>query len=104
MPAFLGDLQNLVMAAGGCTLESKEHLIEARDGENASSTLIVYNADPPEGCQLGEEVSIYWQKINEAEDLAASSGARVVNHTWLLESVAACKLQKLVSLGGHFAA
>ncbi|KAI4324592.1 hypothetical protein MLD38_030066 [Melastoma candidum] len=103
MPAFLSDLHNLVAAGGGCIPRSKEAMIEAHCHREAPSALVVYNPDAPEGCPLGEEVSIYWKKINEAEDLATSLGARVVNPSWILESVASCKLQSVVSPSGNIA-
>ncbi|CAI0385825.1 unnamed protein product [Linum tenue] len=96
------DLQNLIVAAGGTAWGSKEDLLEMskqqKGGDGASpTTLVVYNLDPPPGCKLGEEVSILWERLNEAEDIAAKTGSQVIGHTWLLESIAACKLQPLVS-------
>lgn len=97
------DLRTLVTAAGGEVLKSKESLTGACDDEEASTRLIVFNPEPPEGIQLGEEVSIYWQKISEAEELAASSGSKVISYTWVLESIAACELQPFVDLTSHLA-
>ncbi|WJX84402.1 non-specific serine/threonine protein kinase [Trifolium repens] len=78
-------LEDLVEGGGGAVLKSKDEL---EVGRNAN-LLAVYNLDPPQGCKLGEEVSILWQRLNEAEDLTANT----VGHTWILESIAACKLQ-----------
>ena len=99
MAAYKEDLEDLVVAGGGSALGSKEELVaKAHDCEmTASKLLVVYNIDPPHGCRLGDEVSILWQRLNEAEELAASCGAQVIGHTWLLESIAACKLQPFVS-------
>lgn len=97
------DLRTLVTSAGGEVLKSKECLTGACDDEEASTRLIVFNPEPPEGIQLGEEVSIYWQKISEAEELAASSGSKVISYTWVLESIAACELQPFVDLTSHLA-
>ncbi|KAJ6403608.1 hypothetical protein OIU84_011924 [Salix udensis] len=103
---FVGDfvagykegLQSLVIAAGGTLLESEEELVEQRhDQASPPGTLIVYNLDPPQGCKLGEEVSIIWQRTNEAQDLAAKVGSQVIGHTWLLESISSYKLQPSVN-------
>ncbi|KAI9085760.1 hypothetical protein K1719_032174 [Acacia pycnantha] len=91
------DLVDLVVAGGGAVLESKEEL-QIKGYECKEDTkLIVYNLDPPQGSRLGDEVTILWERLNEAEDLAATSGSQVVGHTWILESIAACKLQPFVS-------
>ncbi|EXB46049.1 Protein BREAST CANCER SUSCEPTIBILITY 1-like protein [Morus notabilis] len=90
------DLQDLVIAAGGTVLKSKEELV-AQSGEGAAPTpraLAVYNDDPPEGCRLGEEVAILFQRLSEAEDIAFQTGSKVIGHTWLLESIAGHKLQE----------
>ncbi|KAJ9176476.1 hypothetical protein P3X46_011785 [Hevea brasiliensis] len=93
------DLQNLVKAAGGTILGREEELVkQINDPEAPSKTLVVYNLDPPQGCKLGEEVTILWQRLNEAENLAAKIGSQVIGHTWVLESVASYKLQSFISL------
>ncbi|KAJ1416628.1 Zinc finger, RING-type [Sesbania bispinosa] len=99
MSAYKEDLEDLVEAGGGAVLRSKDELeVKRHECEAASSNLlVVYNLDPPQGCKLGDEVSILWQRLNEAEDLAANSGCQVIGHTWILESIAACKLQSFVS-------
>ncbi|KAK6286497.1 hypothetical protein POUND7_012676 [Theobroma cacao] len=93
------DLQNLVVAAGGTVLRIMEELLEQNNGDQAVQTrmIVVYNLDAPKGSELGEEVSIIWQRVNEAQDLATKIGGLVIGHTWLLESVAAYKLQPFVS-------
>ncbi|XP_065876679.1 BRCA1-associated RING domain protein 1 [Euphorbia lathyris] len=94
------DLERLVKAAGGNLIESKEELEQKSHelSETPSRSLVVYNPDPPQGCKLGEEVTILWQRLNEAQDLAAKIGFQVIGHTWLLESIASYKLQPFVSL------
>ncbi|XP_020539249.1 BRCA1-associated RING domain protein 1 isoform X2 [Jatropha curcas] len=94
------DLQNLVINAGGNIVEKKEELVEQSHDQAAapSRTLVVYNLDPPQGYKLGEEVTILWQRLNEAEDLAAKIGSQVIGHTWVLESIASYKLQPFVSM------
>ncbi|KAI9181257.1 hypothetical protein LWI28_013011 [Acer negundo] len=98
MTGYKEDLQSLVIAAGGTVWKSEEELMaQSCDGQAASNILVVYNLDSPEGCRLGEEVSIIWNRLNEAQDLATRIGSRVIGHTWLLESIAAHKLQPLIS-------
>ncbi|XP_058761913.1 BRCA1-associated RING domain protein 1 isoform X2 [Vicia villosa] len=91
--SFKKYLEDLVEVGEGAVLKSKDQL-EVRIDANV---LVVYNIDPPQGCKLGEEVSILWQRLSEAEDLAANTGYQVIGHTWILESIAACKLQPFVS-------
>lgn len=87
------DLQNLVVAAGGTILE-REELVEQTNAQAAPSrTIVVYNLDPPQGCKLGEEASILWRRLNEAENIAAKIGSQIIDHTWVLESIASYKLQ-----------
>ncbi|XP_050364537.1 BRCA1-associated RING domain protein 1 [Argentina anserina] len=91
------DYKKLVLAAGGTVFNSKEELLEASNHEKgASRILVVYNLDPPPGCKLGEEVTILWQRSNEAQDIASKIGAEYVFHTWLLESIARYELQPIV--------
>ncbi|GAV82359.1 BRCT domain-containing protein/zf-HC5HC2H domain-containing protein/zf-C3HC4_2 domain-containing protein [Cephalotus follicularis] len=92
------DLEILVIAAGGIVFNSGEELVALNCDEHATSwrTLVVYNLDPVQGSKLGEEISIIWQRLSEAEDLAGKIGGQVIGHTWLLESIAAYKLQPFV--------
>ncbi|XP_039003713.1 BRCA1-associated RING domain protein 1-like [Hibiscus syriacus] len=95
------DLQNLVATTGGNVLGRMEELIEHNNNGGdkiaQTKTVIVYNLDAPQGSELGEEVTIIWQRVSEAEDLATRIGGQVIGHTWLLESIAACKLQPFVN-------
>ncbi|KAJ4878807.1 BRCA1-associated RING domain protein 1 [Raphanus sativus] len=94
------DLQNLVKVAGGMILKTEEELSGEsinNVGDQGSSPVVVYNIDPPPGCGLGEEVTIIWQRANEAEALSTKTGSRVVGHTWLLESIAGYKLHPMIS-------
>lgn len=99
IPAFKEDLQSLVIGAGGLVWKSEIELLaqERNDKGSHSKILIVYNLDSPHGSQLGEEVSIIWKRLNEAQELANKVDSQVIGHTWLLESIAAHKLQPLVS-------
>ncbi|KAB1199223.1 hypothetical protein CJ030_MR0G026021 [Morella rubra] len=92
------DLQNLVITAGGTVLECKELVAQSCNDHVARlRILVVYNLDSPQGCKIGEEVDILWKRLTEAQDVAVNVGCQVIGHTWLLESIAACKLQPLVS-------
>ncbi|KAK8674421.1 hypothetical protein V6N13_112712 [Hibiscus sabdariffa] len=94
------DLQNLVVTAGGTVLTRMEELIEHNIGchqTTQTKMAVVYNLDAPQGSELGEEVSIIWQRVSEAQDLATKISGQVIGHTWLLESIAACKLQPFVN-------
>ena len=99
LPTYKEDLKDLVVAAGGTVIKSREELLAQSCGEPGAPTpraVVVYNLDPPEGCKLGEEVSILWKRLSEAEDVASQTRSKVIGHTWLLESIAAYKLQSLV--------
>uniref|UniRef100_A0A5B7AMK6 Putative BRCA1-associated RING domain protein 1 n=1 Tax=Davidia involucrata TaxID=16924 RepID=A0A5B7AMK6_DAVIN len=92
--AYKKDLLHLVATAGGAVIENKEQLVARSDEVHATptTTLVVYNVDPPQGCQFGED-AFALQRKEVAEDLAEEIGSQVIGHTWLLESIAACKLQ-----------
>lgn len=100
MLSYKEDLQDLITAAGGTVLQSKEEVMAKSsggpDGQGAPKTLVVYNIDPPEGSKLGEEVTIIWERLNEAQDIAGLIGSQVIGHTWLLESIAGYQLQPIV--------
>lgn len=94
MPAYKSDLLDLVEKAGGTIIQSKEQLVKQTHAERETRppSLVVYNCDPPQGCMFEEESSILQQRLAEAEDLAKQIGCQAVQHTWILESIAACKL------------
>lgn len=97
---YKDDLQNLVVTAGGIVLRRMEELVEHKNGgEQTAQTkmVVVYNLDAPQGSELGEEVTIIWQRVSEAQDIATKLAGQVIGHTWLLESIAACKLQPFVN-------
>lgn len=99
MASYKEDLEDLVIAAGGTALKSREELIAQSYEETTqvATALVVYNIDPPGGCKLGDEVAILFQRLSEAEDIACQTGSKVIGHTWLLESIAGHKLQPIVS-------
>lgn len=92
--ALLNYLKTLVLSAGGTVIENKEHLVsQSCDAKGTFRTLIVYNADHINQCTSGDKDSHVLEIPEAAEDLAQKIGSRVVQHAWILESVAACKLQ-----------
>lgn len=93
LPAYKDDLLNLVTTAGGFVIKNKEQLAAlSSPAQGSSTTLVVYNVDPLQYA-MGKEESVLLQRLRTAEDLATEFGCRVLKHTWILESVAACKLQ-----------
>ncbi|XP_010264933.1 PREDICTED: BRCA1-associated RING domain protein 1 [Nelumbo nucifera] len=95
VPSYKGYLEDLVKAAGGTLLEDKVSSVsQGSDALATPITLVVYSLDPPQTCNLSE-FSVIDKRCREAENLAAEIGAKVIGHTWLLESIAACKLQSI---------
>ncbi|CAN4093563.1 unnamed protein product [Withania somnifera] len=94
MPAYKVDLLDLVEKAGGTIIQNEEQLVKQIHGtqEIQRPSLIVYNCDPPQDCMFEEESSILQQRLTEAEDLAKQVGCQAVQHTWILDCIAACKL------------
>ncbi|KAI3808701.1 hypothetical protein L1987_24659 [Smallanthus sonchifolius] len=92
--AFKTDLLNLVKTAGGTISETKDQLLSSNYAglKLDEATFVVYNADLSICAELEDEGSIKFQRLAAAEDVAQESGARVVGHTWILESIAACSL------------
>lgn len=92
----MNDLKTLVLAAAGTIIENKEHLVsQTCVAEGTSKILIVYNADHTYHCTTGDEDSPVVEILETAENLALRIGSRIIQHTWILESIAACKLQPL---------
>lgn len=91
IPGYKENLLDLVTTAGGSVIESKTQLSE--QSQNPSQLiLIVYNNDPMQGCRLEEDGSVVLQRLEIAENLAGETRSEeVIPHTWLLESIAACK-------------
>ncbi|KAL3517726.1 hypothetical protein ACH5RR_020315 [Cinchona calisaya] len=97
VPAYKIDLLDLVRTAGGAIFESVEQLmIQSHNVETTpTECLVVYNSDPTRTCAIGEEISIVSQRLEEATKVAKETNSPVVRHTWILESIAACKLLPL---------
>ncbi|KAI3947942.1 hypothetical protein MKW92_024883 [Papaver armeniacum] len=93
VPLYKKSLEGLVVYAGARVL-TKNSLLSRSDveGECSSTTLIVYDFD--------EEVSftVLLERRREAEALAKQCRSVVIGHTWILESIAALKLEPLPRL------
>ncbi|KAF6139512.1 hypothetical protein GIB67_015469 [Kingdonia uniflora] len=87
MPSYKMYLQDLVAAAGGIVLQRKPVSLST----SGLPTFIIYNhecdSDSKSPCTLCHD---------KAEALARVTGAEVASYKWLLDSIAASKLQTLV--------
>ncbi|XP_022847162.1 BRCA1-associated RING domain protein 1-like isoform X1 [Olea europaea var. sylvestris] len=93
VPAYKNDLLELVTVGGGTIIENMEQMIAERHNEQAISTLlVVYNQDSPQGCLAEEASSSLLQRFEDANNLATKIGSLVIPHTWILETIAACRL------------
>ncbi|GFP82946.1 protein breast cancer susceptibility 1 homolog [Phtheirospermum japonicum] len=92
VPSYKNDLLELVRVGGGDIIESMEHITEQKHNQQPiSTTYVVYNHDYPQGCTTAKE-TIVFERLAEAEDVAKDVNARVIPHTWILESIAACRV------------
>ncbi|TKY71943.1 BREAST CANCER SUSCEPTIBILITY 1-like [Spatholobus suberectus] len=98
IPSYKGYLQDLVVAAGGIILHRKP---VSGDQESMSpdmcpcQTLIIYSLELPDKCKPSKRDTICSQRRRDAEVLASSTGSKVASNTWILNSIAACKLHCL---------
>ncbi|GFP81199.1 protein breast cancer susceptibility 1 homolog [Phtheirospermum japonicum] len=96
-PSYKGYLHDLVIAAGGKVLNRKpvarDHAISSN--KSPATTFIVYSVEPPDQSRPSNGNSILNQRRAQAEALATSSGALVASNSWILNSIAGCKLQEI---------
>ncbi|PWA85723.1 BRCT domain-containing protein [Artemisia annua] len=93
--AFKADLLNLITTAGGTIAETKMQLISSSndaDAEAKPKTVVVYNADYSDTYGFEDEASMKYQRLAAAEDVAQEFGSQIAGHTWILESIAACRV------------
>ncbi|KAI3722344.1 hypothetical protein L2E82_33380 [Cichorium intybus] len=93
--AYKTDLLNLVTTAGGTVIETKDQLLSSNneaDKDEKRVSLVVYNADLSDRSEFDDEDSIKFQRLATAEDVAQESRSQIVEHFWILESIAACSL------------
>ncbi|KAI6703383.1 hypothetical protein NL676_012519 [Syzygium grande] len=93
-PSYKGYLQDLVVAAGGSVLHRKPIPCDELGPlpPSISSTFIIYSLEMPDKCGLSRDMIIK-RRLSGAEALARSTGAKVASNSWLLDSVASCKLE-----------
>ncbi|ERN18923.1 hypothetical protein AMTR_s00067p00180030 [Amborella trichopoda] len=92
--SYKGYLEDLVLAAGGTILDTKPDSIALCEQitENPS-TIIIYSCEPPPKCKPSQVSSVIDNRFSQAKTLAAQTGANVCGHIWLLDTIAACRLQ-----------
>lgn len=94
MPYYKSYLEGLVATGGGVILNKIDLLnLERSTSQGLSKTFVVYNAEPPQGCNAEDLAGIIKKRAAEAEALASKIGARAVDHTWLLDCIAASNLR-----------
>ncbi|XP_052179394.1 protein BREAST CANCER SUSCEPTIBILITY 1 homolog isoform X2 [Diospyros lotus] len=97
-PSYKGYLHDLIIAAGGAVLQRKpiSSVQEfASSGKKTSSTFIIFSLELPDKCDPDQKNSILKLRRLDAEALASSTRATVASNSWILDSIAACKLQNL---------
>ncbi|XP_028759187.1 protein BREAST CANCER SUSCEPTIBILITY 1 homolog isoform X1 [Neltuma alba] len=100
MPSYKGYLQDLVTAAGGIFLHRKplcrDQKASLSPDMHPPQTFIIYSLELPEKFGPLKRETILSQRRNDAEALARSTGSKAASNTWILNSIAACRLQSLV--------
>ncbi|KAJ0980471.1 hypothetical protein J5N97_008726 [Dioscorea zingiberensis] len=93
-PSYKGYLQALITAAGGVVLQRKpisrdrERLL---DDSHLQVTFIIYNTELSDVHHSIRDLLIAHRQ-DEAKGLADATGAKVASNTWIIDSIAACKL------------
>ncbi|XP_027158401.1 protein BREAST CANCER SUSCEPTIBILITY 1 homolog [Coffea eugenioides] len=98
VPSYKGYLHDLVIAAGGTVLNRKPISEEQKIFSSEcppSTTFIVYSLEQPEKCGASKRNTILNRRRFDAEALASSTRAVAVSNSWILNSIAGCKLQNL---------
>ncbi|KAM7500529.1 hypothetical protein LguiA_024943 [Lonicera macranthoides] len=90
--SYKGYLHDLVVAAGGTVLHRKPI---SENHKDLPSTFIVYSLEVPDKCDPIKTKLIINRRKSDADALASSSGAVVATNSWILNSIAACRLQNL---------
>ncbi|KAJ6810067.1 BRCA1-associated RING domain protein 1-like isoform X2 [Iris pallida] len=92
-PSFKCQLEELVLSAGGILMK-KDELMKTRNSNVkyiSPKVLVVYNSEPLEADLTASSEKSVEKELKEAEALACNIGARVIPHSWILDSIAACK-------------
>ncbi|KAJ8758777.1 hypothetical protein K2173_000498 [Erythroxylum novogranatense] len=93
-PSYKRYLQDLVIAAGGTILQRKPISVLI-SGSSAPSTFVVYSKEMPENCDPSKKDMILTQRMSRAVTVASTTGAKATSNSWVLDSIAGCKLQNL---------
>ncbi|GFZ10751.1 tetratricopeptide repeat (TPR)-like superfamily protein [Actinidia rufa] len=91
-------LHDLIIVAGGTILQRKPIPSNQESipfGNPTSSTFIIYSLESPDKCDPNTTNLIFSQRRLDAEALASSTEAIAASNSWVLNSIAACKLQYL---------
>ncbi|KAK4254598.1 hypothetical protein QN277_009956 [Acacia crassicarpa] len=99
MPSYKGYLQDLVTAAGGTFLHRKPLCRDQKalsPDRHPSQTFVIYSLELPDKFDPFKRETILSQRRNDAEALASSTRSKAASNTWILDSIAACRLQSLV--------
>ncbi|KAL0419729.1 UNVERIFIED_CONTAM: BRCA1-associated RING domain protein 1 [Sesamum radiatum] len=93
VPSYKDDLMDLVRVGGGTVIQSTEQIVAQKPNpQMVFTTFVVYNHDNPQGCLATELSSFVLKRSADAELVAKGIDAHVIPHTWILESIAACRV------------
>ncbi|KAK6932119.1 BRCT domain [Dillenia turbinata] len=98
LPSYKKCLHDLIIAAGGTILHRKPISEDKEDHQSGSSklgTLILYSLELADHSELNKKNMILKRRISDAEALAKATGSQIASNLWILNSIAACKLQNL---------
>ncbi|GFY96894.1 breast cancer susceptibility1 [Actinidia rufa] len=98
VPSYKRYLHDLIIVAGGTVLQRKPIPSNQESmpfGNPTSSTFIIYSLESPDKCDPNTRNLIFSQRRLDAEALASSTEAIAASNSWVLNSIAACKLQYL---------
>ncbi|KAI3741559.1 hypothetical protein L1987_59233 [Smallanthus sonchifolius] len=87
--SYKGYLHDLIIAAGGIVLHRKPIPV------NNKQQFLIYSIELPDKLKANEQNLILSQRKSNAETLANSCGAVAVSNSWILNSIAASKVQNL---------
>ncbi|XP_076937095.1 protein BREAST CANCER SUSCEPTIBILITY 1 homolog [Bidens hawaiensis] len=87
--SYKGYLHDLIIAAGGTVLHRKPVPM------NNEQQFLIYSLELPDKTKPNEQNRILSQRKSNADTLASSCGAVAVSNSWILNSIAASKVQNL---------
>ncbi|XP_059665977.1 protein BREAST CANCER SUSCEPTIBILITY 1 homolog [Cornus florida] len=93
--SYKGYLQDLIIAAGGTVLHRKPISGHSSSGCSTSPTFIIYSLELPDKSDPSKRNFIINRRRSDAVALASSIGATTASNSWVLNSIAGCKLQNL---------